>query len=279
MTLKSDTPIWHYLDLAKYVGLLSRGLFFALPSALRLSDPWEGSWGEIDFTESLDRTVHSSPEGVSEWLAARKVRLATQDNYAVSCWHESQSESAALWRLYSPLGLGVAVRSTPARIQSALGERAVDARRIDYAGHRDRKLGEDPTVLLSTKRPEFKHEAEVRFLALLTPDEKTVLTNFYSTIEDHGTFRRIKPGNRAPLITSLGGFVLSDSTCLRRGAPAGMHLPTEVTTLVERVHLAPVCAYSLRSAVIDITERFGLPHGVVSESEIDLAPYDRVEFE
>ncbi len=58
-----------------------------------------------------------------------------------------------------------------------------------------------------------------------------------------------------------------------------MHLPTEVTTLVERVHLAPGCAYSLRSAVIDITERFGLPHGVVSESEIDLAPYDRVEFE
>ena len=52
MSVESDIPIWHYLDLAKYVGLLSRGLFFALPSALRGTDPWEGSWGEFDFTDS-----------------------------------------------------------------------------------------------------------------------------------------------------------------------------------------------------------------------------------
>ena len=57
MATESETAIWHYLDLAKYVGLLSRGLFFALPSALRNSDPWEGSRGELDFTESLDATV------------------------------------------------------------------------------------------------------------------------------------------------------------------------------------------------------------------------------
>lgn len=279
MSVESDTPIWHYLDLAKYVGLLSRGLFFALPSALRVTDLWEGSWGEIDFTESLDQTVHASPDGVTKWQKALKVRHAKQDNYGVSCWHEGRTESAALWRLYSPLGFGVAVRSTPARVQAALGERHVQARRIDYAGHQNRRLGNDPIVLLSTKRPEFRHEAEVRFFATLTSDEMTVLTSFYSGIEKHGTFRRIRPGNKGPLIVPGKGFATQDSTCLKRGAPAGMHLPTTVSTLVERVHLAPSCAYSLRRAVIDVTERFGLAHGIVKEADFDLAPYDRVEFE
>lgn len=231
MSLESNTPIWHYLDLAKYVGLLSRGLFFALPSALRVTDPWEGSWGEIDFTESLDRTVHVSPEGVVKWQEALQARHAQQDSYGVSCWHESRTESAALWRLYSPLGFGVAVRSTPARVQAALGERHVEARRMDYDGHRGRRLGDDPIVLLSTKRPEFKYEAEVRFFVPLTSDEMTVLTSFYSSIENHGTFRRIRPGNKGPLIVPGKGFVTQDTTCLQRGAPAGMHLPTAVSTL------------------------------------------------
>ena len=54
---------------------------------------------------------------------------------------------------------------------------------------------------------------------------------------------------------------------------------TEVKTLVERVHLAPGCAYSFRRAVIDVSERFGLPHGTVREAEFDLAPCNCVKFE
>ena len=278
MDIEPDTSLWHYLDLAKYVGLLSRGLFFALPSALRSADPWEGSWGEVDFTESLDRTAHSSPDGVAEWQEALRLRHAAQDQYGVSCWHESPTESAALWKLYTPLGLGVAVRSTPARVCAALDGRRMEARRIDYGGHRDRRLGNDPIVLLSTKRAEFKHEAEVRFLAALTADEIAVLTSFYADIEAHGSVRKIRPGNRGPLILSSKGCATSDPTCVQRGAPAGMHLPTSISALIERVHLAPRCAYSLRRAVIDVTERFGLARQLVKEAEFDLAPFDRVEF-
>lgn len=278
MSIEPSSPIWHYLDLAKYVGLLSRGLFFALPSALRLVDPWEGSWGELDLTESFGQTVHASPMGVAQWQHALAERHAKQDEYGVSCWHESPTESAALWRLYAPLGFGVAVRSTPAKVRAAIGDRILEARRIDYGGHANRRLGDDALVLLSTKRHEFKHEAEVRFFARLTKDETTVLTSFYRDIENHGTVRKIRPGNKGPLILPGRGFATTDSTCVHRGAPAGMHLPTVVSTLVERVHLAPRCSYSLRRAVIDVTERFGLARDVVKEAEFDLAPFDRVEF-
>ena len=278
MDIDPDTSIWHYLDLAKYVGLLSRGLFFALPSALRVSDPWEGSWGELDFTESLDRTAHSGAEGVAHWQKALQLRHADQDRYGVSCWHESLTESAALWKLYTPLGLGVAIRSTPARIRAALADRRLESRRIDYGGHRARCLGSDPMVLLSTKRAEFKHEAEIRFFAGLTTDEMNVLTAFYSDIEAHGTVRKIRPVQTGPLVLPGKAVATTDPTCIRRGAPAGMHIPTSAKTLIERVHLTPRCAYSLRRAVIDVTERFGLERQLVKEADFDLAPFDRVEF-
>ena len=197
----------------------------------------------------------------------------------MSCWHESSTESAALWQLYSSFGFGVAVRSTPARVQAALGARHVETRRIDYSGHHSRHLGNDPIVLLSTKRPEFKHEAELRFFAALTSDETTVLTSLYRDIANHGAFRRIEPGNKGKVIWPGSAFATKDATCLERGAPAGMHLPTAVSTLVERVHLGPGCTYSLRRVVIDVSERFGLPPGIVREAEFDLAPYDRVKFD
>jgi hypothetical protein len=279
VTFNPETSIWHYCDLAKYVGLLSRGLFFALPGALRRADPWEGSWGELDFVESLDATVHASPDGVAKWRAALQFRHEQQEAFGVSCWHESSTESAALWQLYAPLGLGVAVKSSPAKVLAALGARPVEAKRIDYKGHNKRKLGDNPLVLLSTKRPEFQHEQEIRFFATLTSDERTVLTSFYAQIENHGTVRHIRPGNKGPLITNVRGFSVSDATCLDRCAPAGVHLPTNVRSLVDRVYLAPACAYSLRRAVIDVTERFGLDRKVIAEADFDLAPFDRVEFE
>jgi len=278
MATESDTAIWHYLDLAKYVGLLSRGLFFALPSALRLSDPWEGCWGELDFRESLETTVHATPDGVTAWQESLEARHALQDKFGVSCWHESATESAALWQLYAPLGFGVAIKSTPERVQAALGDRNVEIRGIDYDGHHGRRLGNDPLVLLSTKRPEFKHEAEIRFIAALTPVEQTVITSFYSHLKDHGKYRCVKPGHKGPLILPGGGFATKDPTCLDRGAPAGMHLPTDVTKLIDRVFLAPACAYSLRRAVIDVTKRFGFDKKLITEATFDLAPFDRVKF-
>lgn len=278
MNPEPDISIWHYLDLAKYIGLLSRGLFFARPSALRVTDSWEGSCGELDFTESLNETVHATTDGVEKWQEALRVRHLKQDTLGISCWHESQTESVALWKLYSPLGLGVAVKSTPAKLRASLTVRSVEVRGIDYGGHRSRRLGEDPIVLLSTKRPEFKHEAEVRFFVSLTADECTVLNSFYSKVEKHRAVRRIKPGNRKPLIETWPSFSMEDATCIRRGAPAGMHIPTDAAMLIDRVYLAPTCAYSTRRAVVDVTERFGLSKELIAETELDLAPFDRVEF-
>ncbi len=278
MNLEPDILIWHYFDLAKYIGLLSRGLFFALPSALRRVDAWEGCWGEHDFHESLDSTVHANPNGVAEWNAALSARHEKQDAYGVSCWHESSTESAALWQLYAPRGLGVAVTSTLVKLQAALGDRVVDAKRIDYRGHTAHKLGDDPLTLLSIKRPEFQHEREVRFFTTLTADEKTAVMGLYRDMEQDAEYRRIKPGKKGPLVLPGRAYSLHDSSCVHRGAPGGVHLPTNATLLIDRVHLAPGCSYPLRRAVIDVNQRFGLDGAIIKEAEFDVAPFDRVKF-
>jgi hypothetical protein len=277
-TQNPDKAIWHYMDLAKYVGLISRGLFFALPSALRKSDVWEGSWGELDFTESLDKTVHAKPTGAAEWKDAFRERRAKLDTLGVSCWHESDTESDALWRLYGRQGFGVAVKSTRKRVEASLSNRRVHIVNVNYTGHHGRRLGDDPLVLLSTKRPEFKHESEVRFIVPFTDDETSALRCFYADIESHGRVRTFEPGNRGPLIIPGKAFSVNDSTCVDRGAPAGMHLQTDNTVLLEEVRLAPSCAYSLRRAVIDVTKSFGLPAKLIKEATLDLAPYDDAEF-
>lgn len=275
----SSTPIWRYLDLAKLVGVLARGLFFTIPSALRRMDPWEGSLGELDYLESMD-PVHKSPTtGPSEWKKARANRLRELDSFGVSCWHESATESAALWDLYVPRGLGVAIKSSQERILESLHPRDVSIHRVDYSGHHSRKLGSDPITVLTTKRPEFAHERELRVLTQLSTDEVSVVSNFYSAVEAHGRIRKIRPGHTSgPLIVPGPSIVTDDATCFDRGAPAGIHVPTNASVLIEKLSLPPRCSYSLRRAVIDLAKQFNLPHGVVSEASMDLAPFDDTEF-
>ena len=104
------------------------------------------------------------------------------------------------------------------------------------------------------------------------------INKFFFIVKDRGKYRCVKPGHKGPLILTRGGFATKDPTCLDRGAPAGMHLPTDVTKLIDRVYLAPGCAYSLRRAVIDVTKRFGFDKHLITEATFDLAPFDRVKF-
>lgn len=272
-----DVPIWHYLDLARYVGLLSRGLFFARPSALRASDPWEGCWGELDFIDFLQTAVHTNSDGASKANRILQERQKLLDRFGVSCWHASESESAAMWKIYVPLGAGIAIKSTSERLLASIGERKVDARRIDYGGHHGIQLGNDALTLLSKKRPQFAYKQELRLITELTDDEQTVISELYSLEDDK--FRTVKPSQPKKVIFSGNAFSVKDNTCIHRCAPAGIHVPTDLTTLIETVILPPGCSYPLRRSVIDVTKSFGFESKVaIREAEYDLPTFDKVKF-
>lgn len=86
-------------------------------------------------------------------------------NSLISCWHENDDESEALWQLYCPqLGPGLAIRSTVGNLWNATSEadHAIVGRvkymdfRKSYASVQDERI--------FCKRQSLSHEHEVRIV-------------------------------------------------------------------------------------------------------------------
>jgi hypothetical protein len=204
--------IWRYMDVASYVAILANGLFFSTPSAL--GDDWEGAWGVGDVTSW--RQQQASPpadQAQKRWQERLESKAKALSRFGVSCWHASETESAALWSHYSRLGLGVAIQSTPQRVTEALGARAKDLRtlRVRYIDYTVASLGDDPHDLLSHKRIEFAHEREVRFVLDLSRAERDAMEAF-RRLEQWRQSRSVLTGDPRPLtrgFSELDGLDLS----------------------------------------------------------------------
>lgn len=270
--------IWRYMDLAKYIGLLDRGLFFALPSAF--GDPWEGSWALQDVNAFREKHFGVPVEEVTQlWNEEYASKAAALNVYGVSCWHVSDVESAALWSAYVPHGLGIAVQSTLLDVERALrpAERDLLTSSVRYIDYTKELLGNDPVQLLSHKRIEFEHESEVRFLVRLRDEERQAMA-LKIQVEQFPRSRHVSARAFEPLITGHDIMASPDRNVVRRAAPNGIYLETHVDQLINKVHLAPGTPWHVRQAVVAATKAFGFPADLVTEPQIDLAPFDELKF-
>lgn len=282
MAESDDVPIWRYMDLARYVSFLERGMFFARSN--RFSDPWEGTWGERDLLRFREDHSHLSRDELKRvWETTAAARRTALAGIGISCWHESVHESAALWDLYLPRGLGVAVKSTTTRLQEGLqgSNREIDAVQLNYEDYTGLEVGSDVRKLLSFKRREFKHESEIRFLLTFNPDEIYEMNELSVTLGDRQT-RRFHAGVPRPFYgwVSIGDErpPTTDPTAVRRVAPDGVHLDSDLQHIIDKVVLAPNVNHATRRAVIAVTEAFRLDRKLVVESSLDRVPYDQVSF-
>jgi hypothetical protein len=140
----STTFLWRYLDFPKYVSLLaSKALFFA--RADTFGDPFEGAKGlrqrkdawdahflsffrEALRTAPVDDPSHKLSEAEIEERAPKfiaeleQIGALDRSRTFVSCWHENQVESEAMWRLYgASFPNALAIRTTYGRLYEALG--------------------------------------------------------------------------------------------------------------------------------------------------------------
>jgi hypothetical protein len=170
--------IWRYMDLAKYLALLqSRTLFF--PRANLLGDPFEGSVPRAN--EAVWQVIRelrkSNPELSQGWDkvddgAFEAMRKQTSDffksnveRFFVSCWHENQKESAAMWRLYSESTFAVAIQSTYSTLVNSLPS-WVDVGRVKYIDYATTPIAQGNILYpIMHKRHSFEHECEVRAVA------------------------------------------------------------------------------------------------------------------
>lgn len=225
--------VWRYLDFSKFVFMLQTGsLYFTRIDCF--DDPFEGSWprkyvdsmNEFYRSAGVVRTLETKERGV--WSIARRKQMLA------SCWHLSDYESEAMWRLYLKTGEGIAIQSTFERLRDSLScDERVYIGKVKYIDYETDLFDDNnPMAAAMHKRRSFEHEREVRAL-------------IYQSHNADGTPRRFDHGLRV---------------CV------------DLKVLIEKVFIAPVCPPWIKELVEGVIARYGYGFHV-EQSSLGAPPF------
>jgi hypothetical protein len=177
---KLDTPIWRYLDFARFVSMLeveNGSLHFARVDTLT-DDRFEGlpprqaqsemlaewdEWTRQQEHEGDRQNFQDFVKCIPDALQQARRRVA------VNCWHCSEDESAAMWKVYAG-NRGIAVQSTVKCLLNSLQNTTERIRvgLIEYGAPSDWRAYVNARPSMRTepwfmwKRKSFAHEKELR---------------------------------------------------------------------------------------------------------------------
>ncbi len=159
--------VWRYMDFTKYFSLVSTKSLFLCRADL-LGDPFEGSYSkanirrrpeiykdmiEKDMTEVKLVRILQQISNLQKWLR--------QWTY-INCWHMSEYESAAMWKLYAKSSEAVAIQATYKNLIDSLPDNFYVGL-VQYIDYENDWLPEGNTFYpFLHKRKSFTHEREVR---------------------------------------------------------------------------------------------------------------------
>ena len=167
-----DATLWRYMDFMKFVSLLdTQSLFFA--RADKLGDPFEGSPPKLNADMRAEESKELR-ELLSDDLASKVVEMISSTDKLfrswtlVNCWHESEYESAAMWKLYSREYDGIAVKTSfKSLAESLMCSEGVFIGKVEYIDYDEAYIQERNTLApFLYKRHSFEHEREVRAITL-----------------------------------------------------------------------------------------------------------------
>lgn len=185
MIPKPSAKLWRYMDLAKFLSLLDENsLYFTRID--HFNDPYEGALGVSTNEdawiqmEMRRRAPFVNLKGFKENENAlekefdeyrRKIENWRLTNY-ISCWHQSESESEAMWQLYSrDTQQGIAIQTTFERLYQSLPVTANCefgmVNYIDYSEYNNGTSGKYFHMFDAPwyKRLSFAHEKEFRVIS------------------------------------------------------------------------------------------------------------------
>jgi hypothetical protein len=238
-----STKLWRYIDLAKFVELLtSKRLWLTNAEVLAQDDPYEGLPSPLQFPHRLWKTMGEVPsplreqivqfggnktteEAFKRWFMLREqewhMMRSTRRSYYVNCWHAGQPESAAMWKIYGSSSGGIAIVSNGGRIDAALSAetKTVHLGAIQYQDAYTFQTGyRNGFDTLMIKRDSYAYEDEVRLVHWDTSALHDSLSNAVWN-EEQMRFDGIIDDNR-PIVP-------------------GINLECDVNVLIERVVVSP----------------------------------------
>ena len=107
---KESTMIWRYMDFCKFESLLdNKALFFAKSS--NFEDPLEGLFSDATLDDLFSLAKSHDRNSIENWLAENLSPISKymKEMTFINCWHVSEYESAAMWKLYSKDKAGISI--------------------------------------------------------------------------------------------------------------------------------------------------------------------------
>ena len=155
----SNTVVWKYLDLSKFLDLLmSQKLFMSRSD--KFEDQYEGTFSEPTF-EEIKKLSIDNPDFLNHYKTKR-------EKVAISSWHINEYESFAMWQIFTQNSEGLAIQSTIGRLQKSLAPETNFKQYIGEVNYIDYKKEhipfDDMFFPFLFKRKSFQYEGEVRII-------------------------------------------------------------------------------------------------------------------
>jgi hypothetical protein len=230
-----DALVWRYMDLPRFLSLLSsRTLYFARGD--KFEDPYEGQLPDEVLGNIKSHNI-DNPQVFEMWRQFGK--NSQYENY-ISCWYMADHESAAMWKLYSANGVGVAVVSTYSALKSSLDgtHQQVVLGLVKYGVEHlvNRKTMGNGYEYWYSKRKSFEHEREIRAVIWLPIG-----------------------GTSAGFAKKAGKPVeVSYPVMTGRESPPGLSISVDLQALVHRVLVSPGSPSWVVPVVEDVMTKYAL---------------------
>lgn len=213
-----NVKIWRYMDLSKFLNLIVyRSLFFC--RADKFEDPYEGRLPKLDIEQCAAKVVEDFENSIK--------------NFYINCWHMNETESAAMWKLYSTSSDAIAIETDYKTLRKILHKK-VALTTVKYEDYTNFSLIKKSFELngkfngfdiVTYKRSSFEHEREIR----------AIYWGIQNTFED------------------IGEGVLVD---------------IDISKLIKKVHISPYASPWLEEIILDLLDKYELAATPVIKSSL-----------
>ena len=158
LKIPTDTKVWRYLDFERFITFLeTSSLHFCRLN--KLGDQYDGRFPEqmVKQYDSMETAEGIIIDGFTE--LSQRLR--------VNCWHMSDEESVAMWKIYCSNNLGLAIQTTFGELIKAfyIGPERLDLVKVIYKPLDESFFSKaTPLVVASHKLPSYSFENELRII-------------------------------------------------------------------------------------------------------------------
>lgn len=221
--------LWRYIDLSKYTFILQEKKLHC-PRGDKFEDKFEGSYPLKNVNDFNGCGFHGE-----EW----------KKYVYISCWHKSEYESDAMWRLYGLSKNGVALVTSKNKLETVGSKYGYYIKEIEYIDFINKKANIlVPTDVFHYKRLAFIHESEIRLIKTRYPHNGT----------ENGFPKLSVPVNGKEL------------------SAEGNYIDIDLDNFFDKIIVSPYSEKWFFNVVINLTEKYGVDKSLVHKSELSCDP-------